>query len=429
MNRRNNVHRTARRNAWVRRALRLALVCAGLSALGAGTMTAAQAQSAPEQQDLYLEAIKSIAEGRKSDASDALTRMIAKEPQHAGAWLDLALIQCELGHAVEAERLFQAIETRFAPPPGILEVINKQRAIGCAGWQRQRHWSLTLGRGHDQNVNQGASNPNFTIGQGTSQVELQLSPEFLPLADNYTVLATDYSLELNPNGIIGFTQFQARHNDQLSRYNTDALSAGIELPWRIKKWALHTAANFSFLTLDGRLYQRQSQLQARLTPPLPLPERWQFNLSATLSHVQYLSLTNFNGHTIDLRAQLAYRTGDTQASGTFGFSNDRAVSQRPGGDRQGWFTGLQIRSLLKNDIAGELGWTRQTWRGESAYSPGVIPETRDQNTQILRATLIIPVANRQTVQVELRQVRNQENISIFQYNNRQLQVSWQWQGL
>jgi hypothetical protein len=25
-------------------------------------------------------------------------------------------------------------------------------------------------------------------------------------------------------------------------------------------------------------------------------------------------------------------------------------------------------------------------------------------------------------------VRNRENISIFEYNNRQLQLSWQWQG-
>ena len=63
------------------------------------------------QQQLYQDALQSLAEGRKNDASKALVRLIEQEPKHAGAWLDLALIQCSLGHAEEAERLFANIET------------------------------------------------------------------------------------------------------------------------------------------------------------------------------------------------------------------------------------------------------------------------------------------------------------------------------
>jgi hypothetical protein len=46
---------------------------------------------------------------------------------------------------------------------------------------------------------------------------------------------------------------------------------------------------------------------------------------------------------------------------------------------------------------------------------------------MLRASLAYPIGKHQALQVEARAVRNRENISIFQYNNRQLQLSWQWQ--
>src|SRR6185437_15823876 len=106
------------RHLVLRPMLRAALVAAAIF-----LSSTCAAQDPPSNQDLYLDAMKSIAEGRQDDADDTLTRLIEHEPQHAGAWLDLAIIQCELGRAAEAERLFTIIEARFSPPPGIEEVI------------------------------------------------------------------------------------------------------------------------------------------------------------------------------------------------------------------------------------------------------------------------------------------------------------------
>jgi hypothetical protein len=392
------------------------------------TCLSAHGQTQAAQQDLYLDALRSISDGRQSEASESLVRMIEQEPQHAGAWLDLAIIQCELGRAEEAERLFNAIETRFAPPPIILEVIAKQRETGCKGWQAQNRLSMSVGRGHDSNVNQGASNPNFTLGSGDLRVELQLLPENLPRQDSYTVVSAEYMRDLTQNGTSGFAQFRAVQNDNLTQYNTSSLVAGLEQPWRLGNWGMRGTGLVALHGLDGRLYQVQSQAQLRVTPPLALPSNLQFSAIGALSHVKYPTLESFDANTWELRGLLAYRVEQTQANASVGYMVDRATGTRPGGDRAGWFASVYGRTRISEYVFGELNWLYQNWLSKSAYSPGLIDQIRDQNTQVLRGALIFPIAQRQAIFLEARETRNHENISVFQYNSHAIQLSWQWQN-
>lgn len=405
-----------------------------LCLLGGFFSAAAYAQNPQAQQtqqdpvsteNLYLEAIQSISEGRKEDAGDQLNRLIAKEPQHAGALLDLALIQCELGHAIEAERLFQTIEARFQPPPAILDVINLRRQIGCAKANRRKSGGLSLSRGYDQNVNQGSSNPNFTFGGRDNQVELQLAPEFLPRADHYSIFSSDYSLELTENGGTGFAQFTARENDHLTRFNNIALFLGFEQAWRFRKWSGRSTGTVGFLSLGGKYYQRLSQLQLQVTPPLVLPENWQLNFSGGLSHTQFLTQSNFNATTFDLRTQLSYATPQTQVQASITYSIDHANGDRPGGDRKGWLGQLRLHNQIKGELSGELSLSYQTWLSQNVFSPNVIDQTRDQQTSTLRASFQYALNQRQNLQLEFRKILNRDNISIFQYTNRQLQFTYQ----
>lgn len=378
--------------------------------------------------DMYQDALQSIAEGRKNDASETLMRLVEKEPLHAGAWLEVALIQCGLGHADEAERLFAIIETRFDPPIGILELISNTRAQGCTRWKPASSGSLTLGRGIDQNVNQGASNPIYIIESNGGRIELPLAADFLPKHDQYSVLSGEYLRDLTPNGSIGFAQFQARRNDHLSLYDSASLFAGVDTPYRFGNWTLRTTGTLGLVSLGGHFYQRQLQLQARVGPPLVLPQNIQFSMTAGATHTQYMTLTNFNSNTYELRGQLTRRTGDLYTSASLGYLDDQASAARPGGSRRGWLANALARYSLGYGLTGELAYMRQTWASDSAYLPGLIDQVRDQQTQVLRGTLIYPFKKNQSLQLEVRAVRNRENISIFSYNNRQLQLSWQWQA-
>lgn len=388
------------------------------------TCMAAHAQQAapPSEADLlYEHALQSISEGRKNDAYAALQRVINMAPSHAGAWLELALLQCSLGNQAEADRLFTEIEQKFDPPPGIVQLIATTRTGGCAGAPVFSQASLTLARGIDQNVNQGSTRD--------LEVAVNLSPEFRPQHDQYTMLSGEYLRDLNANGVMGFVQFQGRHNDTLHQYDSAALFTGAEAPWRFGNWNVRGTALAGFVTLGSKLYQRQYQVQARVGPPVPLPYSLQFHVQGSLTHASYATLQNFDATTSELRGMLSRRSGDTSANASLGAQRDKAAGDRPGGDRHGWNASLQWRHRYGSGITADLGYNLQAWRSSTSYAGDVIPQVRDQTTHILRATFIYPLTRNQNLVLEGRQIINKENIPIFQYNNRQLQLSWQWQGL
>ena len=47
---------------------------------------------------------------------------------------------------------------------------------------------------------------------------------------------------------------------------------------------------------------------------------------------------------------------------------------------------------------------------------------------MLRGAFTYPLGKSHNLVVEARRIHNRENISIFQYDDTQLQLSWQWLG-
>jgi hypothetical protein len=392
----------------------------------------AQEQGDSALQDaLYQDALRSISEGRRNDASLELRRLIENEPQHAGAWLELALTQCALGHSDEAERLFAVIETRFLrdkPNSELLRVIAEAREEGCNRWHASSTTSVSIGRGVDQNVNQGALDSTYLIQGANGPEPRELTSDFIPMHDQYTLLSGDYSRDVSANGTVGFAQYAVRRNDRLHQYDSGSLLAGVDAPWRFGRWSMRGSLTGSLVTLGGSLYQRQVQAQARIQAPLPLPSGMQFNLLLSGAYNGYLTLTNFNSNVFETRGILSYRMPRSYASLSLGRLRDRALAQRPGGDREGWLGNASLRRKLGERLGGELTFSHQTWESASVYAPGVIDQVRDQRTSVARAALTWALDKNQSIVLEGRAVRNRESISIFQYNDRQLQLSWQWQG-
>ena len=389
----------------------------------------ANAQPEVIASDLYHDAMLAIAEGRLNDAQTKLAKLVAKEPRHAGAWLDLAMLYCSAGNADEAEKLFAEIEYQFSPPPPIIEVISKQRQLGCAGPQAAYRGSVRLGKGVESNVNQGALNPNISIGSGTQQVQLVLLPEYQAQSDQLTHFSADVGHDFSFNGLTGLLQFQSRIYEHLSAYSTSSVFVSLAHPWQYDRWFLQATGTVGWVTLDQNMYSRQQQLQLELQTPIGLLEHWRWGLSGIWSNVSYPRLTGFDAQWHELRTALSYKNGRAWWQMTVGIMDDQQIGQRPGGNRVGSAVALQGQFDFGSPVLLEAGWQLQKWQGDARYFPGVIDTSRSQQTAALRFAAVLPLNKQQSLTLEYKDIRNTENISIFEYRNQVLQLSWQWYPL
>ncbi|MFZ6745780.1 tetratricopeptide repeat protein [Undibacterium sp. JH2W] len=390
-----------------------------------------RAETSAEQIDsenLYMGALKAISEKRHDEAKAMLANLIEKIPQHAGAWLELAMLQCELGNKAEADRLFAKMKQSLPLSEDQIHKLDLLQPKECHIKPPEKHISVSLEVGYDTNVNQGASNPNFMLGSGATQQEIVLLPEYQPKADRYAAIAVNMSKDLSREGTQGFTQLRVRSYDTLTSYNTMALALGIEHPWKWRDFGLKGTAMASALTLGGKLYQKQEIAQLRLTPAINPSSPWRFSTIAAYTNVQYPTLANFDGHTWELRSLASYEAEKFMLQGGLAYLADRAHADRQGGHREGYYANLNVRRQLLQQTELELGWTQQLWRSAAIYSPNLIDVARRQEIQTLKAALNWYVTNNQAIQLEFRMTNNRENISILQYNGKTVQLNWQWQN-
>ncbi len=381
--------------------------------------------------DQYSLALKAINEKRHLEARNLLEKLVDSEPQHAGALLDLAIIQCNLGNRSEAERLFDLMITRFSPPPAIVEIINLHRASGCVQKVPEATVNFLLENGYDTNANQGASNSIFTFGDISNPISLQLLPEYLPKPDHYVSAILDFSKEVSDSKTF-YLQLRGKRYDQLRQFNSLGLVTGMESQFAVKDWIIYPSLSVNFLTLDQKLYQKQATGRLKFDIPSQLDAPVKFNVITSLSRLLYPSVKNYNGTNVDLRFIASRQASNYVANFSAALTRDVGNDQRLGGDRKGWSTGAFLRNaipftLLSLQPYTEFGWQHQRWQSEKAYLSGLIDTKKYQKNTIYRAALGFPINQENSIQLEYRRIINHETISFLSFDSRQVQLSWQWQ--
>lgn len=384
----------------------------------------AQAEDSPS----YTAALRAWETGRPLEAEQLLRQTMGEQPEHAGAWLDLAILHCSQGRKTEAEQLFQGIERQFAPPPEILSVIRQQRDSGCTAPPPPAHLRLRAGRGTDSNVNQGANSPSLTIGNASQPIELRLAPEYLPRRDNFSLLQGTYLRQaITPNGLAA-VQFFIRKNDTLGSFDQASALGAFEQPWTTSILQGRAAASFSLLQLGGTLYYRQLQLQLQAGPQTKFFDRWQFAALGEWSLVDYPTLTGYSGQVWRGGVSASSKTAAGSLRIATGYTQDLSNKPelRPGGNRSGLFASLHAGWELSKKLTLDLSYLFQQWESERIYSPGLFDRRRVQNTHSLSVAAAYEVVPQQFLTLELRSIENQDSISVFAYRSQIFQLSWEW---
>jgi hypothetical protein len=149
-------------------------------------------------------------------------------------------------------------------------------------------------------------------------------------------------------------------------------------------------------------------------------------MAAGLKKFTYPTLPGFDANWRELKATGGYSQSDFSLQASVSSVQDLQAGQRPGGDRQGNLMALSVRKAWSTEWSSEFGIQKQNWLGERLYSPGLIDVLRRQKTLTQRASLNWSYEHNQAVILEYKDVKNDENISIFGYRNKQWLLHWQW---
>ena len=181
---------------------------------------------------LYQEALAAVATGERTRALSMLETLVSRQPRHAGAWLDLALLFCDLGDAAKSREILDRIGAEFDPSPVIRDLIALQRRRDCkatAATATGPLWSAGFQIGHDSNVNRGARSNRVVLESSAGPVVAQLADDALPKADNFGESWAE-ALWRRESRSLRFSLL-AREYEQIKSFNTQALLLTGEQAW------------------------------------------------------------------------------------------------------------------------------------------------------------------------------------------------------
>lgn len=378
---------------------------------------------------LYDESLLLIEAKKTSAAIGLLTQVVEVQPDHAGAWLDLAMLHCQEGNAAATRSLLDHIEQRFKPNPQLRLLINQIQRANCDGYAQQSS-EIRLSQGSeirvefslgvDDNVNQGLSNSTFLFNQGGNQIELQVAPGFRPRADEFAQADISYQKK-------GFSAFvQMREN--LTEDEFDLLS--VFVGYQSKPFLQGVNSQLGFLlgafTLGGELYQRTQQINWYATPNALQSADFGTRLSMLVSRVDYPSLVGADAEFIEFGVENIWSQTDYSVITRVDYSLDNALRMRAGGDRAALGASLELLKPLPQNYAVRFSLAQKRTEGREIFSPGFINERRSQVRSMIGIALTKLLDSKTSLRLQIRKVINSENIELFEYDNTVVKVSVLW---
>jgi len=382
--------------------------------------------------DPYQEALDLLEKGSVNSAIEHYNRLIESVPNHAGAWLDLALLYCERGDTARALEIFDRIEQKFAPPPAIQEIIAHYRANGCVSASAAvAHWTVSAGIGRTDNVNHGLTNTliDLTFPSGTSSV--RLADTYSPRGSVEGILNASYVRNIRAlPGVQWFAGLTEKNFPSAGDFKQQALLVGITQQHMFGNWeqsSQFAATNFS---LDDQTHQTGMVGQVALWLP-PYSAAWPrlgFELEA--SRWRYAHEPDYNNTIIETRVAARWNYGDRFAiRGSTGYLVDRASGLRPGLDRHGYVINAGGQWVASERILLDATFRQRVLQDAAIYSP-LFGDNKHHSRQlqlILDAQYRDNAKSPYTWKLELERSQSRDNVPLFPYTSHTLTLYWQYQ--
>lgn len=174
----------------------------------------------------YLLGISALDSGKPDKATLAFERVLAVDPNFAGARLDMARAYYQLGDLPRAKTEFETVAKQNPPEAARATIQKYLDAIAAQQAAQQTRFSAYVegGLGHDTNVNNSTSQAQIDVPCLGNQT-FTLNPTNLKTADNYYSVATGGEVSHNLNANWGvYAGADARQHGNKTQTAFDTLS-------------------------------------------------------------------------------------------------------------------------------------------------------------------------------------------------------------
>lgn len=366
----------------------------------------------------YQEALAAVASGERERALEMLETLIRRRPGHAGAWLDLALLYCDLGDTAKSREILTRIETEFDPSPVIRDLIGLQRNRACKTAAAELSWSLGFQAGHDSNVNRGASNNRVVMESGAGPVVAQLADDALARHDNFGEgWAEAYwrreSRSLRVSAL-------SRRHANIAAYNAQSLSITGEQAWSGVPAEGSLRLQWASTWLGGPAFLDTLTASAGVTGRGSLHGIHPVADLALARH-HFPAAPAFDAYIWSLRPGLAKSVPAYAWRANLIAAADMADDTRPGGDRYG--IGVEVLGAWRLAPGVQLSGSGlvQQIRSTEPYFPPLLNAYRHQTLWLGRLELAVDIGRGIHWLTAWTGQKSEDNLSFLGYRTNVLQ--------
>ncbi len=407
----------------------LAAACLLLMPPGALAAETQAAAAAPHNSIAarYAAATAALSAGQAEVARDTLERIVAERPEFAGAWLDLALATYRSGDAEGAIEHLEYLRSHFALPPALALQISDWRARWQQGIiaspQKPDPWhgELTLGIGHDSNVNAGLAANNLWLTLSDGDILLPVDRSSRPQSDRFALLgltAWGPARAVGKGSLVPVVLLRAKQQKEQGDYDSLDLQAGAVYR--------HPAEDSGVWRLAGLIQQYHlggSTLNDALRLEVHKIRPWagcQLSTGGELEKRKARDEAEIGGHVVALSTGLSCPlTGDASVNSLLRIGRTHPRDGWPGGSKNGQEIALQYTRPFGGSRRAEFTWRANRLIDEDGYSPLL---ENNAARRILRQNVSLsvrqPIAVGWDVLFSAEYLRQNSNIDLFSYNGR-----------
>jgi len=378
----------------------------------------------------YLLGIAALDSGKPDKATLAFERVLAADPNFAGARIDMGRAYFQLGDMTRAKTEFETVLTQN-PPAAARVTIDKylveiEKQASASQTKTTGYVEASVGR--DSNVNFATSQSQIAV-PALGNLIFTLNPTSVKARDNYFAFAFggEVNRQINPTlALYAGADARVRRNSTLEAFDSTSLDARAGL-------ALGEGANvFRFgvlagkFELDGRNNRDTSGLSAewrRLLNPAN-------QLSAFGQHARYrfepsISVNDFDQTTLGANWLHIVNEGKGMVSASVFHGDERAPLRADGGKR---FNGLRLGGQM------QLGETTELFAGlgaqfgkyqqaNAAFSSPTESLTRNDKQYDANVGINWHYDKLWTVRPQISYLRNNSNIAIYQHDRTDVSIT------